>query len=101
MSIPHPTIAKLRPKESEVQAFNARSFPSPRGEEIGTMILLTILVQRIEGTVKAYSAIVPDTSRDDPQYRGPAQWVRKNGSPLRFKEAKAIWPGLEEWEYAR
>lgn len=94
-------LAKPRPAGSEIQAFDARSFPSLKGEEIGTMILLTILVQRVEGTVKAYAAIVPDTSRDDPQYRGPAQWVRKNGAPLRYREARAIWPDLEEREYAR
>lgn len=93
-------IAKLR-QAPEIQAFDARSYPTPMGEEIGTMIVLTVLVSRIEGTIKAYSAIVPDTSRDDPQYRGPAQWVRKNGAPLRFSEARAIWPGLEEQEYAR
>lgn len=97
----HPTIAKLRKPAGEIQAFDARSFPTPRGEEIGTMILLTVLVQRIEGTVKAYAGIVPDTSRTDPQYREPAQWVRKNGNPLTFKEATRIWPDLETWEYAR
>lgn len=87
--------------ESEIQAFDARSFPALVDGRLGIMILLTILVKRIEGTVKAYSAIVPDTSRDDPQYRGPAQWVKANGSPLRYREAIAVWPGLEEWEYAR
>lgn len=85
----------------EIQAFDARSFPSPRGDGIGTMIVLTVLVTRVEGTVKAYAGIVPDTSRDDPQYREPSQWVKANGNPLRYREAIAIWPGLEEWEYAR
>ncbi len=86
---------------SEVQAFAARSYPSPQGEEVGNMILLTVLVKRVEGTVKAYAAIVPDTSRQDPQYRAPAQWVRKNGNPLSYREAVKVWPGLEAFEYAR
>lgn len=86
---------------SEIQAFDARSFPSPRPDgSQGNMIVLTVLVTRIEGTVKAYAGIVPDTSRDDPQYRGPAQWVKANGNPLTLKQAQAIWPGLEAWEYA-
>jgi hypothetical protein len=87
--------------KSEIQAFDARSYPSPKGEEISTMILLTVLVRRVEGTVKAYSGIVPDTSRQDPQYREPGQWVRKNGNPLSYREATKIWPGLELSEYAR
>lgn len=87
--------------KSEIQAFDARSFPSPKGEGIGTMILLTVLVQRVEGTVKAYAGIVPDTSRQDSQYREPGQWVRKNGNALTYREATKIWPGLELSEYAR
>lgn len=105
MTLPTEKIRNLRPSLAEIRAFDARSFPSPRGEEISTMILLTVLVtvlvSRVEGTVKAYAGIVPDTSRQDPQYREAAQWVRKNGNPLRYKEALAIWPGLEAWEYAR
>ena len=86
---------------SEIQAFDAQAFPAMVDGRLASMILLTVLVSRIEGTVKAYAAIVPDTSRLDPQYRGPAQWVKANGSPLRFKEAAAIFPGLTQQEYAR
>lgn len=85
---------------SEIQAFDARAFPAQQGAELATAILLTILVKRIEGTVKAYAGIVPDTSRQDPQYREPAKWIRANGAPLRFNEARAIWPGLIPQEYA-
>jgi hypothetical protein len=86
---------------SEVQAFDARRYPMPEGEEIGGAVLLTVLVKRVEGTVKAYAAIVPDTSRQDPQYREPGQWVRRNGNPLSYREAIKVWPGLEAGEYAR
>lgn len=90
---------------SEIQGFDARAYPSPmrRGEDspAETAILLTVLVKRIEGTVKAYAGIVPDTSRQDPRYRAPAEWVRRNGNPLRYAEAARIWPGLTEQEYAR
>lgn len=91
--------------ESEIQGFDARAYPSPmrRGEDSPpeNAILLTVLVKRIEGTVKAYAGIVPDTSRQDPRYRAPAAWVRENGVPLRYAEAARIWPGLTEQEYAR
>lgn len=92
---------KPRTVKPEILGFDARSYPAPRGEEVGTMIVLTVLVMRIEGTVKAYAGIVPDTSRQDPQYREASQWVRRNGNPLTLKEARAIWPALTDGEYAR
>ena len=52
------------------------------------------------GKVKAYAGIVPDSSRQDPRYRAPAEWVRANGRPIRYTEAARIWPGLTEAEYA-
>jgi len=85
---------------SQIVGFDARSYPSPKGAEIGNMILLTILTERADGSVKAYSGIVPDTSRQDPQYREPAKWVQRHGSPLRLMEARRIWPGLRDMEYA-
>lgn len=95
-------VDKVRaPQPGRIQSYDARSFPTPKGDEVGHMILLTILVERIEGTVKAYSAIVPDTSRDDPHYTQISQWVKKNGNPLSWREALRIWPNLEAWEYAR
>jgi hypothetical protein len=95
-------VDKVRaPKPGSVQAFDARSFPALVDGRLGTMILLTILVERIEGTVKAYSAIVPDTSRADPSYTQISQWVKANGNPLSWREAQRIWPNLEAWEYAR
>ena len=86
----------------EIQAFDARSFPTPieGSDDVGNMILLTVLAPRRDGKIKAYAGIVPDTSRQDPQYRAPAQWVRAYGNPLRYAEARAIWPGLEPREYA-
>lgn len=86
---------------SQIEGFDAKSFPAWAADDPGaTLILLTVLVRRIEGTVKAYAGIVPDTSRQDPYFRAPAEWVRAKGNPLRHREAAAIWPGLEPREYA-
>ena len=60
-----------------------------------TMILLTVLVQRVEGTFKAYAAIVPDTSRDDPNYEKIRPWVHSHGNPVRAEQAERIWPDVK------
>lgn len=86
---------------NNIQDFDARRYPMPEGEAIGGAILLTVLVKRIEGTVKAYAGIVPDTSRADPAYVAGCKWVHKNGNPLSYREAVKIWPGLEAREYAQ
>ncbi len=79
---------------------DAKSYPSLTHMEGTTEILLTVLVRRIEGTVKAYAAIVPDTSRVDRDYSASREWVARHGNPLRFSEAQSIWPSIKSEEYA-
>jgi hypothetical protein len=84
---------------SEIADFDAKRYPlafTERGQ-----IVLTVLCKRIEGTFKAYAAIVPDVSLSDPHYLSVKPWVQNNGNPLRFKEAQAIWAQLVEKDYAR
>jgi len=64
------------------------------------MVVLTVLVKRIEGTVKCYSAIVPDTSIADRDYESIKPWVKAHGNPLRFDEAACIFQ-IEKKDYAR
>jgi hypothetical protein len=78
----------------------ANSYPALSHIDGSTAILLTVLVLRIEGTKKAYAAIVPDNSRADPDYSEVREWVKSNGNPLRYEQAKLIWPMPVEM-YAR
>ncbi len=86
---------------SEIVGFDAKRYEAklPDGAEAG-MILLTVLVKRVEGTHKAYAAIVPDVSRADHAYDSFKGWVQANGSPLRYMQAVQIWPGMTQEEYA-
>lgn len=79
---------------------DAKSYPSLSHMDGTTEILLAVLVRRIEGTVKAYAAIVPDVSLNDPDYSTTREWVARNGNPLRFSEAQSIWPSITSKEYA-
>jgi hypothetical protein len=85
---------------SEIIDFDAKRYPEMASEYSGH-VLLTVLTKRIEGTFKAYAAIVPDVSIKDPSYISVSPWVRSNGNPLRFKEAHAIWAHLSEKDYAQ
>ena len=84
---------------SQIIAFEALRYPCFGGDH-EAMVLLTILVKRVEGTVKAYAGIVPDDSREDPSYSKMKPYVQVHGAPLRYREAKAIWPDLKDKEYA-
>ena len=83
----------------EIIGFDAKSFPAA-GIEHQTMVLLTVLVRRVEGTHKAYQAIVPDHSRRDHLYLEQRDWVAKHGHALRYADAARIWDMKPE-EYAR
>ena len=85
---------------SEIVDFDVKAYPSyPAGQ----VVLLTVLTQRIEGTFKAYAAIVPDNSKADPLYRGTINWARSNGNPLRYEDAARIFPhfNLQKKDYAK
>ena len=82
---------------SKIVGISPRSFPTPDG---ATAIVLTILVHRVEGTFKAYAAIVPDNSLADPDYAGQLDFVKENGNPLRFAEAKINFPSLQQESYS-
>lgn len=78
---------------------HAASFPA-FGLPEPTSIILSVLVKRIEGTVKAYAGIVPDNSRKDPDYEEVREMVAARGNPLRYREAVMIWPSLKPEQYA-
>ena len=66
-----------------------------------TAVILTVLIKRVEGTYKAYQAIVPDSSQQDCQYSVEKVWVAKYGNKLSWREANTIWPELKSELYAR
>lgn len=78
---------------------HAASFPA-FGLPAPTSIILSVLVKRVEGTVKAYAGIVPDNSRKDPNYKAVRDMVAARGNPLKYREAVIIWPSLKPEEYA-
>ena len=84
---------------NEIIGFDAKALPA-NGVPFPTMVLLTVLVRRVEGTHKAYQAIVPDNSRRDHLYLEQRDWVASFGNPLRFEDARRIWDMKPE-EYAR
>lgn len=79
---------------SDIVDYSARAFPA---WPTGRVIILTVLCKRIEGTFKAYAAIVPmNTADTDPDYENACIWVQSNGNQLLFEEAKAIFHKLKE-----
>lgn len=86
---------------SRIIAIDCKSYPCHgMGEEFPTMIVLPVLVQRVEGTVKAYTGIVPDTSRLNHTYKEAREWVARNGASIRHEAAARIWPELKIEGYA-
>lgn len=78
---------------SEIVGKSIKAYPCPGldGEPGKQMVVLTLLLKRVEGTMKAYAAIVPDNSIADPDYRGVLEFVKRFGSPLRYEDAKRLW----------
>ena len=77
---------------SKIIDIDSRRYPSLSLDADGAKgdILLTVLVKRIEGTFKAYAALVPDNSREDPHYKRTAPWVLQHGNALREDEATRL-----------
>jgi hypothetical protein len=84
---------------SEIIEHDAKAYPVAFTER--RHVLLTVLTKRIEGTFKAYAAIVPDVSKTDSEYMSVKPWVQSNGNPLRYAEAREIWSWLTVSDYAR
>jgi hypothetical protein len=88
---------------SKIVGFDAKRYPlySGTADNLAGMVLLAVLVERVEGTLKAYAGIVPDNSLKDPNYSEASAWVKRFGDPLRYRDAVAHWPNLKAEEYAR
>lgn len=83
---------------SEIVGKQALAYPSPVADN-GQMVLLYVLCKRVEGTFKAYAAIVPDDSLNDPTYSKVVGWVQRYGSPVRHADACKLFD-IRDKDYA-
>jgi hypothetical protein len=90
---------KMEVQESKIVGIDAKRYPVPP-DPVNGMVLLTILVARVEGSYKAYAAIVPDNSINDPRYSDVTEFVIHHGNPISEKQAISIWPSIKG-NYAR
>lgn len=72
---------------SKIIDYNASSYPMLGNDSV---ILLTVLTKRIEGTYKAYAGIVRDNSLNDPNYTTGLEWVKAHGNPVHEEIAKIL-----------
>lgn len=70
------------------------------GEQEGSIIMLTVLTKGVEGSVRAYEAIVPDTSREYDYVAAFKEAVAGNGSKISEERARAMFD-IEGLKYAR
>ena len=69
------------------------------GYIVGGMVLLSVLVQATDG-FRVYQAIVPDVSREDPQYTRFYDFVMRTGYKARTEDALKNFPSLKRSELA-
>lgn len=70
------------------------------GEQAGTIILLTVLTKGVEGAVRAYEAIVPDTSLQCDYVARFKQAVARNGNKISEENARKMF-NIEGLPYRR
>lgn len=89
---------------NKIIAKNVRRYPAP-GETAagGGYVVACCLVERVDG-VRAYAAIVPDSSVSDPRPDyGWVDWyfVARHGNPVPYEEARSHFPSVGEAGYVR
>ena len=70
------------------------------GEQEGSIILLTVLTKGVEGAVRAYEAIVSDTSREYDYVEAFKEAVARHGNKISKGRARAMFD-IEGLKYRR
>lgn len=70
------------------------------GEQEGTIILLTVLTRGVEGAVRAYEAVVQDTSLEHDYVAAFKESVARHGNKISEERARKIF-NIEVFKYRR